>query len=86
MLVCLRRDNALLNIPQEPLPLGQAQTKIADLAEVAGPVDLHHIDAVAPPRGAHLNQTYDPAHVPLPPHKLRGRIIHHSSDPPIPPA
>ena len=62
MFAGLRRDNFLLNAPEQPLSFGQAQTEIADLGEIAGPVDLHHIDAPAPSCGTRLYQAYDPAH------------------------
>lgn len=56
----------LLNAPQQPLSFVQAQTEIADLAEIAGSIDLHHIDASAPSCGTRLYQTHDPAHALFP--------------------
>jgi uncharacterized protein YqjF (DUF2071 family) len=67
MLACLCRDLSPLNVAQELLPFGQAQTKIADLAEIAWPVDLHHVDTTAPPRGTRFDQAHNPTYAPLPP-------------------
>jgi hypothetical protein len=81
MFAGLGRDNLLLDALQQLLSLGQAQTKIVDLVEIAGPVDLHHIDAPAPTCGIRLYQTHDPAHA-FSPGGISGRIIDHSGDTP----
>jgi hypothetical protein len=64
----------LLNALQQPLSFGRAQTWIADLA---GAVDLHDIDAPVPIRRTPLHQTHDPAHA-FSPAELSGWIIGHS--------
>ncbi|MGH7084453.1 MAG: hypothetical protein ACREFN_05620 [Acetobacteraceae bacterium] len=81
MFSCLRRDNLLLNALQQPLSFGEAQTKIADVAEITGPIDLHYIDTSAPACGLRLYQTHDPAHA-FSPGRMSGRIIGHSGTTP----
>jgi hypothetical protein len=76
MFARLGHDNLLLDALQQLLSFGQAQTEIADLVEIAGPVDLHHIDAPEPTCGIRLHQTQDPAHA-FSPGRISGRIIGH---------
>jgi hypothetical protein len=58
----LRGDNRLLS-PAQKLPrLGQRQSKIRDISEIAESAEFQNLEASLRPVGARLNQTYNPTH------------------------
>jgi hypothetical protein len=62
----LGSDDLLLDGCQQQLGFGQGQAKIADLPEIIGPHDLHHIGALALPISSRLYQLQNPSHPPPP--------------------
>jgi hypothetical protein len=58
----LRGDNLPLDIGQEPLALGQAQTQGAQIGKRAGPGDPHDIGAVFFAISSDAHQLHDPGH------------------------
>jgi hypothetical protein len=57
------RGNHRLLYPAQKLPrLGQCQSKIRDISEIAEFAELQNVPASLRPVGARLNQTYNPTH------------------------
>jgi hypothetical protein len=65
--VGLRRNEALLNARQQPLPFGQRQTQVGNIANTIRPADFHYVETLGLAVDAGSNQTQNPFHPRSPP-------------------
>ncbi|EWY40685.1 hypothetical protein N825_32685 [Skermanella stibiiresistens SB22] len=58
----LSRDDFLLDESDKPLALRQGQTQIPDVAQIAGMINHHHVDAAARSIDSGFHQAQNPPH------------------------
>jgi hypothetical protein len=79
----LRGNDLLLEACQQQLPVGQGQTKIGDIAEIIGPVDLHHVGALLLTTSLGFHQPHNPSHASTPSHRTDAKNTPLALTPPI---